>query len=519
MSVYREIIEQLLKHENKNYKTVEKIVKKVCKKHGLKEMPTNIQILQACSVKEKEILKDILITKPTRTLSGVTIITVVAKPSACPGKCIYCPKGESAPQSYTGLEPAVQRAIRNDYDPFLQVKDRLKQFKLMGHPRDKIEIIILGGTFLASSQKYQDNFIKKIFDSLNGKESKNLKEAQKINETAKHRCVGLTIETRADYCFEEHINQMLRLGTTRVEIGLQSVYEDVLRKINRGHSVEDAIKATRLAKDSCLKVTYHIMPGLPGVSLRKDLEQFKILFENQDFKPDSLKIYPTLVIKGTELYDMWRRREYEPLTNKKTIKLLLQAEKYIPKYCRLIRLQRDISAKKIDAGPWKSNLRELIEQKAEKEGIRIQEIRYREVGHKLLRGIKPDPKHIKLCRFDYDASQGKEIFLSFEDVKNDILIGFIRLRIPFKPFRPEITYKTALIRELHVYGPAVPIGKRAVKEWQHKGFGKRLLEKAEKIAKEEFDKNKMIILSGIGVRDYYRKFDYKLDGPFVSKIL
>ena len=516
--ILREIVEEL-KKEKLTRKKVWRIVKRICKKYKLKSIPTSVQILQVCSSKEKETLKEFLLMKPTRTISGVTVITVVAKPAKCPGKCIYCPKGEKAPQSYTGLEPAVQRAIRNNYDPFLQVKDRIRQYKLMGHPVDKVELIIIGGTFNALEKEYQEWFVKRLFDALNGRNGKNLEEALKLNEKARIRCSGLTIETRPDYCFQKHINQMLQLGTTRVEIGVQSVYPEVLKRVNRIHTIEEVKKATQLLKDSCLKCTYHIMPGLPGVDFESDLKQFKILFENEDFRPDSLKIYPTLVIKGTQLYEMWKRGGYKALIEEKAAELIAKAMKYIPKYCRIIRVQRDIPANQIVAGVKKGNLREIVERRAEKMGIRIKEIRYREVGHKAMKGVKVDFKHVKLCRLDYNASRGREIFLSFEDIKNDVLIAFLRLRIPFKPFRKEITHKTALIRELHVYGPLVPVGEFKEEAFQHKGFGRKLLEEAERISKEEFDKNKVLIISGVGVREYYYKLGYKLEGPYVSKFI
>jgi elongator complex protein 3 len=517
-AVCREIIEKLMESESLDYKKVDKIIKTQCKKHDLKEMPTKVELLSVCKSVERRKLEQFMRKKPSRTASGVSVITVVAKPAPCPGTCIYCPKGSNAPQSYTGMEPAIQRGIRNDYDPFLQTNDRLNQYRLTGHPTDKIEIIILGGTFLALDKDYQNWFVKRILDALNEKESESLEEAQRLNEAAKHRCVGITIETRSDYSFEEHIDQMLKLGTTRVEIGVQSVYPEVLERVKRGHTVEDTVKATQLAKDSCLKCTYHMMPGL-FVDFKKDLEQFKILFKNPDFRPDSLKIYPTLVIKGTELYDLWKRGEYKPLTTEEGAKLISEAMKYIPKYCRVIRVQRDIPSNKIVAGIKKSNLRELVEKECGRKGIKIQEIRYREVGHKLERGILPDINSVKLCRLDYDASNGKEIFLSFEDVKNDILIGFLRLRIPYKPFRSEIDENSALIRELHIYGQTVPIGSTIAKAWQHKGFGNNLLKESERIAREEFDMKKMIVISGIGTRKYYEKFGYKKDGPFVSKVL
>jgi elongator complex protein 3 len=517
-AIYREIIGRLMRSEGLDYKKIDRIMKNTCEKHGLEDMPTKVELLSVCKSDERRKLEKLMKKKPIRTASGVSVITVVAKPAPCPGTCIYCPKGSNAPQSYTGMEPAIQRGIRNDYDPFLQTKDRLNQYKLTGHPTDKVEVIILGGTFLALDKDYQEWFTKRILDALNGKESESLEAAQRFNEAAKHRCIGITLETRADYSFEEHINQMLKLGTTRVEIGVQSVYPEVLRKVKRGHTVEDVIKATQLAKDSCLKVTFHCMPGL-FVDIKKDLEQFKILFQDPKFRPDSLKIYPVLVVEGTKLYEMWKKKEYQPLTNEEGVKLLSEAMMYIPKYCRVIRVQRDIPSNKIVAGIKKSNLRELVERECERKGIKIQEIRYREVGHKLEKGILPDLNSIKLCRLDYDASKGKEIFLSFEDVKNDILIGFLRLRIPYNPFRNEIDEKTGLVRELHVYGQTVPIGLTKQQAWQHKGFGNRLLKESEGIAREEFDMKKMVVISGIGTRKYYEKFGYKKDGPFVSKKL
>lgn len=515
--VCKEILAQMRNGLIKNSRDLDRVRKKLSKQFKLPNLPTNIQILNFASDEEKLKFSRILLTKPTRTISGVTVITVVPKPAECPGKCIYCPRGKNAPQSYTGLEPAIQRAIRNNYDPFLQVQNRLFHYAIMGHVTDKVELIIIGGTFLALEKEYQEEFVKRIFDSLNGCNSSSLEEAQKINETAKIRCSGLTIETRPDFCKKEHINQMLKLGTTRVEIGVQSIYPEILEKINRIHTIQDVIESTRLAKDSCLKITYHLMPSLPGVDFERDLEQFKILFEDSNFKPDSLKIYPTLVIRGTELYKMWERGEYSPLPTEKTIELLAKALSYVPKYCRIVRLERTIASQEIVAGIKHTNLREFVEKKAEELGIKIQEIRYREVGHKLKKGIKVDFDHLKLLRQDYDASGGKEIFLSFEDTKNDILIAFLRLRIPFKPFRPEITEKSALVRELHVYGPLVPVGGFDEKAFQHRGFGKKLLEEAEKIAKEEFDKNKVVIISGVGVRQYYYQLGYRLDGAYVSK--
>jgi len=519
--ICHQIIKNLMKTKSPKALTPKKIdgiIKSVCKKFNLDDIPSKIEILDFCNHEQRNKLISILTTKPSRTISGVTVITTASKPTKCPGKCIYCPKNVGIPSSYTGLEPAIQRAINNKYDPFFQVTNRLEQYKLMGHSTDKVELIIIGGTFLAHDKPYQEWFVCRLYDALNGFSSKTLEEAIKTNETAAVRCSGLTIETRADYCFEQHINQMLRFGTTRVEIGLQSVYANVLENINRMHDLNAVVKATQLAKDSCLKCTYHIMPGL-FVSPSEDIEQFKILFSDPQFKPDSLKIYPTLVIKNTQLYNMWKAGQYTPLKDEEAADIIAKSLQYIPKYCRIIRVQRDIPANQIEAGVKKSNLREIVEQKARKLGIKIQDIRYREAGHAAERGVKVDYNNVKMKRFDYEASGGKEIFLSFEDTKHDVLVGFLRLRIPFKPYRHEITDKTALVRELHVYGPLVPVGEHDEEALQHKGFGAKLLENAEKIAKEEFKAKKMVIISGVGIRGYYYRFGYIQDGPYVSKIL
>jgi len=511
----REIVEVLINANNLTKRKAWKMTKDVCKKYGLEYMPTNVQLLQACDTIEIKKLRPVLLAKPMRTASGVTIITVVPKPADCPGDCIYCPKGDDAPKSYSGLEPAIQRAKHNRYDPFLQTKNRLEQYGLMGHPTDKIQIIIIGGTFLALEKSYKTNFIKRVFDALNTKTAKTLEQTKKFNETAHNRCVGLIIETRPDYCKQSHINEMLNYGTTMVEIGVQSVYPEIIERINRMHTIEDVVEATAFAKDAGLKVNYHVMPGLPGMSKAMEIEQFKLLFENPDFRPDALKIYPTLVVKGTKLYEWWKSGDYIPLNTEQTIEILAEAIRHVPKYCRIVRMQRTMSVSEIESGVKKSNLREFVEADAERRGIKIKEIRYREVG----RSEKADYEKAKMCRTDYDASKGKEIFLSFEDDKNDVLIGFLRLRLPSSGARPEITNKTALVRELHVYGPLVPIGRFDDAAYQHRGFGMRLLAEAERIAKEEFGKNKIVVTSGVGVREYYYKNGYKADGPYVSKSL
>lgn len=521
---FEELITKILKGEI----TKESLVKwkaKLAKKYKLKNIPKNADAILYAEKhypEHLEKLKEILQIKPVRTASGVSVIAVMVL-GDCPGTCIYCPRGENAPQSYTGVEPATMRAKRLGYDPYRQVATRLRQLEITGHPTDKCELIIMGGTFLSLPKKFQEKFVKRCFDAFNEKTSRTLKQAHRLNESARHRCVGLTIETRPDYCKKEHINQMLRLGATRVELGVQAIDDEILKIVKRGHDVATTIRATRLAKDASLKICYHLMPGLTGlygeIDMKKEKRMLKKVFADRNFRPDLLKIYPTLVIPGTKLYEMWKRSEYKPLTLEQTIELILYVKQIVPKWVRIQRVQRDISWKKIVAGPRVTNLRQLVQQIAEKKGIRCRCIRCREVGHR-----KEKPEKIELQVLRYKASLGEEYFISFEDVRNDILIGYIRLRFPYRVFRPELK-NAALVRELHVYGVEVPIGEEAISEevsndqkYQHRGYGSTLLRKAEEIALANGFK-KLAIISGVGVRNYFRKFGYKLIGPYMIKEL
>ncbi len=474
--------------------------------------------------------------KPTRILSGVAPVAIMTKPFPCPhGKCIYCPGGpdQGTPQSYVGEEPALMRAKQVNYHPYLQVNVRLRQYeRSLGYFPSKVELILMGGTFPSIPVDYQVWFITQALEAMNRypdpvpPQRISLENAQLRNESSKVRCVGLTIETRPDWAFEKHSDLMLYLGATKVEVGVQSIYDDVLERVNRGHSVKDSVKATRVLKDSGFKVVYHIMPGLPGSDLDKDLEMVKEIFSNPDFRPDYLKIYPTLVIKGTVLYEMWRKGSYRALDDDEAIELISEMYRYIPKYVRVLRVQRDVPATIIEAGPKKSNLRELVEAEALRKGIRIREIRWREVSRRLLKHrVAPDPSRIRIERLTYEASKGVEVFLSIEDPAADVLIGLLRLRIPSEEaHRPELSSgKTAIIRELHVYGPLVPVGQKAIRafEWQHRGWGRKLMEEAERIARNEFGSKKILVLSGIGVRNYYRRLGYyrPYNSPYMVKEL
>jgi len=516
-NLYDEIVSKILSGEVKK-ENFEKAKSKLAKKYMLDKIPKNADIIgfiekRGFSREKIKKLKEFLLTKPVRTGSGVSVIAVMKK-GRCPGKCVYCPRGSNAPQSYTGVEPATLRAKMANYDPYKQVANRIRQLEITGHRTDKCELIIMGGTFPALQKNEQENFVMRCLDAMNGKNGKTLKRAQKMNESAKHRCVGLTIETRPDYCGREHINQMLKLGATRVEIGVQTLDNEILRIVNRGHDANETAEATRLLKDCGLKCCYHMMPGLTGLYGKIDMEMekknFDEIFSNPDFRPDMLKIYPTLVIPGTKLFGMWKRGRYKPMTVEQAIELILHVKSIVPKYVRIQRVQRDISSKKIVAGPVLTNLRQKIQEEMRRKNITCNCIRCREVGHRTKR-----PEKITLQKMAYDASRGKEFFISYEDVKNDILIGYLRLRIPHKPFRKELK-NAALVRELHVYGEEVSIGLREKEKWQHRGYGKKLLEKAEQIARQ-YGMKKIAVTSGVGARKYYEKFCYRLVGAYMVK--
>ena len=521
-----EIKERLLVLEEPTRKILNQIKRNVSKKYHLKDFPKNSEILAICDSEEKQLLLPILMKRIVRTLSGVAIVAMMTRPWQCPhGKCIMCPGGPDIerPQSYTGFEPTTLRGIRNDYDPYKQAKERVKQLNSIGHSTEKIDAIIMGGTFTNQPLEYQKWFILRMFDAFNGVDSKTIEEAHKINETARNRCVGLTAETRPDQINHEKIDHLIDYGVTRIEVGVQTVFDDVYEKMQRGHTTKDTINAFQFIRDSGLKLTAHMMPGLPGSSIQRDIEAFDILFNSSDYRPDEIKIYPTMVIPGTKLHEDYLAGRYEALTNESTAQLIAKIKENIPPYVRIKRILRDIPAHQIVAGPNKSDLRLDILSILEKEGKKCRCIRCREVGHFIYKkGQDISSSDIELVQRTYDASKGKEHFLSFEDVKNDVIIGFLRLReLSSDIIRPEFKEKpTIVVRELHVYGEL--LGLRSVHkgdlQWQHRGYGKELLARAEEIGKEKNYK-KIAVISGVGVREYYRKLGYNLDGPYMSKDL
>src|SRR3989344_5491295 len=433
------------------------------------------------------------VRKPTKTSSGVTPVAVTLPPRKCAhGTCLYCPS-LNAPQSYTPKSPAVMRAMALDYDAYKQTKARLEAFKIMNHPTGKIELIVMGGTFLSYPIKFQYKFIKDCYDALNSKKSKNLKDAKKLNEKARHRCVALCIETRPDVCSEKDIKRMLEFGCTRVELGVQAIDDRIYKIVNRGHIVKDVIEATQRLKDSGFKVGNHIMPGLPGSSIKNDLRMFKQLFSDERFKPDQLKIYPCQVIKGSGLEKLYLKKKYQPYSEKEIKKLIVRMLMIVPEYCRVMRIMREIHPDYLVAGTTRIDLRKDIENEIRKKGIKLNEIRLREIGF-----AKTEDYNIKIKKTEYNASKGKEIFLQAVN-KENILFGLLRLRFPCKPFIKELK-DCAIIRELHVYGKAEKLGVKG--KIQHTGIGRALIKMAEEIAKRNRAK-KLFVIAGVGVRPYF----------------
>jgi len=415
------------------------------------------------------------------------------------------------------------RAVQHGYDPYGQVRSRIDQLRAIGHEVDKVELIIFGGTLTAYPSEYLEWFVTQCLNAMSGANAVTIEEAQLAAERAAIRNSDIALETRPDYCKEPHVDFMLHLGATRVELGVQTLSDDIYKLVDRGHTVEDVIEATRIARDTGFTVIFHMMPNLPGSSYELDLETFERLFEDERFRPDALKIYPTLVMPGTKLHEMWKRGEYKPYPFERVVELIAEVKKLVPKWVRIQRIQRDIPANLIADGVKRGDLRAFVQERLKLEGARCRCIRCREVGHVLYKlGKEPDPDNVKLTVERYRASEGEEIFLSAEDTKQDILIGLLRLREPSaKAHRPEAkAVKAMLVRELHIYGQLVRVGERAgPSEWQHRGWGERLIEEAERISREELDARKIIVLAGIGTREYYRRFGFRREGPYMAKEL
>ena len=512
----RSCVLELLDKPDMDKEAIARLKVRVSESFGLDRVVKNADLLEALPAEAPVFLRETLRTRMVRALSGVSVIAIMTKPSWCPhGTCVYCPGGPvtNSPKSYTGFEPAARRAAQNDFDSHRQVQARLRQLHAIGHSPQKCEVIIMGGTFNAQPLDYQDFFVKGMYDAFNGTESATVMDAKEENQTAKYRVIGLTVETKPDWATPKHLDPILDYGCTRIELGIQSLDEEVLRKTHRGHDLQASVDATAYSKDAFLKVCYHMMPGLFSTP-EKDIGYFRELFANPAWRPDMLKIYPCLVVPNTGLYEMWKRGEFVPYNADQAAEVLSEAKRFIQPYCRVMRIDRDIPTNVIAAGVEKSNLRELVKAKMDAKGVFCRCIRCREAGLAKRFGKTFDWNDLELKRIDYEASGGKEIFLSFE--ANGLLLGFLRLRLPGSPWRPEITPDTAGVRELHVYGEQLTLHskKDAV---QHKSLGKSLMAEAERIVRDEWGCKKLLVISGVGVREYYQKLGFTRDGVYMGK--
>ena len=509
----------------------------VAKKNGITIPPKLEKIIQKRSV---------------RTISGVSPIGILTKPYPCPGKCVYCPTEDRMPKSYMSNQPAAARAVRNKFHPYKQVFNRITALEESGHPTSKLEIIVMGGTWSFLPHKYQSWYLKKCYDAANchglteakitayKSKVKTLKGSQDWNETAEHRIIGLTLETRPDFINERELVRMRRYGCTRIEIGVQTLDEEVQRLTKRGHYNRHVVKAMRLMKDYGFKVCWHLMPGLPGSNVAKDLIWMKEVFSDPDMRPDFIKIYPCVVLETAELKEWWEDGRYQPYHDDDLVKLLTQIQTFVPEYVRIMRLMRDIPVSNILDGAKFSNLRQILKDQPDKlreivgdkfydehnlaeTSYIFRDIRAREIG---FADLDKNPNILKIepeiVRRDYKASEGEEVFLSFEDPAKDHLFALLRLR---KPSEHSVGYykgvlkDSALIREVHSYGSEISVGEEGDNLGQHRGLGKALIEEAERIAREDWDLKKISIIAGIGTREYYRKWGYECRSTYMTKAL
>lgn len=449
--------------------------------------------------------------KPTRSQAGVTVVTVLTKPYPCPGKCIFCPTDVRMPKSYLHDEPGAMRAERHAFDPFDQTSARIEALERIGHPADKIELLILGGTWSSYRRDYQEWFVKRCLDAMNGVDAGSLAEAQAINAVGERRNVGLVVETRPDHLRPDELRWLRYLGVTKVQIGVQSLDDHILTLNRRGEQVSDTRTAMRLLRLAGFKIHAHWMPNLLGASPESDIEDFSRLWSDTALKPDELKIYPCMLVENAELYDYWQRGEYRPYSEEEITEVLIACKKQVPPYVRINRIVRDIPTTNVVAGMKKANLRQLAQREMSRRGMRCRCIRCREVRRRVVSVDK-----LALQNLTYETDATTEHFLSFESER--YIAGFLRLSLPkpgVKPPLPELA-GMAMIRELHVYGPAVPIGEASNGEAQHSGLGSRLLEQALSLAGKAGYRS-IAVISAIGTREYYARYGFELDGLYMTR--
>jgi len=500
---------------------LEKLKKKAASDYSLDRYPSNSEILVHLGPGAKPEFVEILRVHPRRSASGIVVVTAFSAPFLCPhGTCVFCPGGPSVgtPQSYLPQSPGMKTALDAKFDPCLQVKRSLAKYTANGHEISKVETIIEGGTFIAVPKDYQTDFVKGVYEGLNGVKSSSLEEAQVFNESAASRCVGLTLESKPDWCRPQDIDLMLAYGITRLEIGVQSLRDNVLTRSNRGHSVDDTAQAFKVARDAGLKVTAHMMPGLPSATPQEDLEDLKRLFEDVAFRPDMSKLYPTLVIPGTSLARQFEVGLFEPYPVETVVELLSEMKRFVPPWHRIMRIQREIPASEIQGGVPCGNLRQLVLERARQKGIDCRCIRCREVALRAPDSFAgEDTLQYKETR--YRASEGEEVFGSFEFRDSGVISAFVRMRVPSPSAHRREVDNAAIIRELRVYGQVVKLGEREEAAWQHRGLGTSLMEKMEKQARETFGAKKLLVTSAVGTRNYYRRRGYEREGPYMARPL
>ncbi|MBI9049330.1 MAG: tRNA uridine(34) 5-carboxymethylaminomethyl modification radical SAM/GNAT enzyme Elp3 [Anaerolineaceae bacterium] len=441
--------------------------------------------------------------KPSRTLSGVTTVTVLTKPHICPGQCIFCPDDERMPKSYLPDEPGAARAFQNAFDPYMQVKSRLDAYYAVGHPTDKIELLILGGTWSAYPRDYQEWFIKRCFDAMNEEESAILAEAHHKNQNAKHRNVGLVIETRPDQIDPHEIRWLRQMGVTKVQLGAQSLDDRILALNQRGHTPADTLNATALLRAAGFKIVLHWMPNLLGADPQSDRVDFARLWQSATdglgYCPDELKIYPTQLLEETALYDIWKKGQYQPYSTDTLIDLIAEIKPSVPEYCRINRVIRDIPSNHVVEGNKRTSLRQDISEVVKERGSVCRCIRCREVRHQ-----KVNVDELAFEDFVYHPAHSEEHFLSYV-TSDDKLAGYLRLSFPTenapKTGMPDLD-GAAIIREVHVYGQSVPVGEEQSGAAQHIGLGTELLQIAERLAAKNGYK-RMAVIAAIGTREYY----------------
>lgn len=478
---------------------------------------SNVEWIRSLPPEEQRRFARTIRRKPSRTLSGVAVVAVMTAPARCPhGRCTYCPGGveNASPQSYTGEEPSALRGAQFHWDSAAITRHRIETLEAIGHPTSKVEVIVMGGTFPARPRAYQETVLRGIYDGLNGAPSPTLADAVARNEVADHRMVGLTVETRPDWCDARVLPFLLDAGVTRVEVGVECLHDDVLVAVGRAHDVGDVARATREARDRGLKVCYHLMIGLPGMDPSSDLADFRRLWEDPGYRPDLLKIYPTLVLPGTPLYDDWRAGRYAPYDTATAVEVLSEMKRIVPPWVRIQRIQRDIPSRLVAAGVRASNVRQNAVARLRAAGTDCRCLRCREAG----RRATPPFDAFRLDRTEYAASAGRELFYVWEDEATDTVAGFLRLRFPSSETDGGLI--EPVVRELKVVGSEVAVGAPAGRptDYQHRGFGTALLDAAETEAREE-GYSGVYVTSAVGTRQYYRARGYERAGPHMRKPL